>query len=332
MKNIKQNTNSQSMRVEYIARINRVIDHIEKHLDKEHTLETLSNVACFSPFHFHRIFKTIMGETLNQFINRLRLQKAASQLITNPKKSITEIAFDTGFSSSATFARSFKQYFGFSASQWRFKENQSDSKNRKINSKNGNLVDKNCKDFIRSSRYIDSVTRNLNWRIEMKEKKLLNIEIKEMPEVHVVYIRHVGPYKGDSQVFEDLFNRLMTWAGPRGLFVPGTKVMAVYHDDSKITEEEKLRVSACITAEADTPIDGEIGRMTVPGGKFAVAGFELEGSHEYKEAWNMVFGEWLPDSGFQPDDRLCYEIYHNDPKEHPKGHHIIDICIPVKPL
>ncbi len=332
MENNKQNTNAQSMREEYIARINRVIDYIEKNLDQEHTLETLSNVACFSPFHFHRIFKAIMGETLNQFINRLRLQKAASQLITNAKKSITEIAFDTGFSGSATFARSFKQYFGLSASQWRLKENHADSKNCKTNSKNGYLVGKKCEDFVRSSRYVDSVTQNLNWRIEMKEKKLLNIEIKEMPEFHVAYVRHVGSYKGDSQMFEGLFNRLMTWAGPRGLFVPGAKVMAVYHDDPKITEDEKLRVSACITVEADTRVDGEIGKMTVPGGKFAVAGFELESSNEYEEAWNMVFGKWLPGSGFQPDDRLCYEIYHNDPKEHPKGHHIVDICIPVKPL
>ncbi len=332
MENNKQNTNGQSMREEYIARINRVIDYIEKNLDQEHTLETLSNVACFSPFHFHRIFKAIMGETLHQFINRLRLQKAASQLITNAKKSITEIAFDTGFSGSATFARSFKQYFGLSASQWRLKKNHPDSKNCKTNSKNGNLVGKKCEDFIQSFRYVDSVTQNLNWRIEMKEKKLLNIEIKEIPVVHVAYVRHVGPYKGDSHLFEGLFNRLMTWAGPRGLFVPGAKVMAVYHDDPKTTEEEKLRVSACITVEADTPVDGEIGKMAVPGGKFAVAGFELEGSNEYEEAWNMVFGEWLPESGFQPDDRLCYEIYHNDPKEHPKGHHIVDICIPVKPL
>jgi len=52
----------------------------------------------------------------------------------------------------------------------------------------------------------------------------------------------------------------------------------------------------------------------------------------YEEAWNMVFGGWLPESGYQPDDRLCYEIYQNDPKEHPEGIHIVDICVPVKPL
>ena len=323
---------NQTMREEYIARINRVVDHIERHMDHELSLEVLANVACFSPFHFHRIFRAIIGETLNQFINRVRLQKAASQLVSDPKKSITEIAFDTGFSSSATFARSFKKYFGMSASHYRIKGKSPDSKNCKPKSKNGNQVSNIGEEIIRSSRYVDTVTKNLNWRIEMKDNKPLNIEVKEMPEMQVAYVRHMGPYKGDSQLFEGMFNRLMMWAGPRGVFTENSLVMAVYHDDPKITDEDKQRVSACITVSPEIEVDGEIGKMTIAGGRFAVAGFELEGSHEYEAAWNMVFGEWLPESGFQPDDRLCYEIYHNDPKEHPKGHHIVDICIPVKPL
>ena len=71
--------------------------------------------------------------------------------------------------------------------------------------------------------------------------------------------------------------------------------------------------------------------MAIPGGKFAVARFELA-ADEYEDAWNMIFGDWLPGSGYQPDDRLCYELSYNNPKEHPEGKHIVDICIPVKPL
>ncbi|MCG8687110.1 MAG: AraC family transcriptional regulator, partial [Desulfobacterales bacterium] len=191
---------NQTMREEYIARINRVVDHIERHMDHELSLEVLANVACFSPFHFHRVFRAIIGETLNQFINRVRLQKAASQLVSDPKKSITEIAFDTGFSSSATFARSFKKYFGMSASHYRIKGKSPDSKNCKPKSKNGNQVSNIGEEIIRSSRYVDTVTKNLNWRIEMKDNKPLNIEVKEMPEMQVAYVRHMGPYKGDSQL------------------------------------------------------------------------------------------------------------------------------------
>ena len=320
-------------RDEYISRVNRVIDYIETNIDIDLSLENLAKVANFSRFHFHRIFRAMVGETLNQFIQRIRLEKAASQLIINPKKSITEIAFDCGFSGSASFARAFKETFQMSASEWRSGGHLQNRKIRKTNSKQGQMVGKIWKDLDVSSYYIDNETKNLIWRIKMKEKNQIQIEVKDMPGFHVAYVRHIGPYKGNSELFEKLFEKLMKWAGPRGLLrFPETKVLTVYHDDPNITDEDKLRTSACITVPEDTPVEDEIGEMTIPGGKFAVARFELAGSEEYEEAWNMVYGGWLPESGYQPDDRLCYEIYQNDSKEHPEGIHIVDICVPVKPL
>ena len=321
------------LREEYISRINRVIDYIEKNIDKDLSLETLAKVAIFSQFHFHRIFRAMAGETLNKFIQRIRVEKAAAQLMVNPKKSITEIAFDCGFSGSASFARAFKETFHMSASEWREEGYLQHRKIRKTNSKEGQTLGKIRKDSFVSSYYIDSETQNQIWRIKMENKNQIKVEVKEMPKLHVAYIRHIGPYKGDSDLFERLFGKLMKWAGPRGLLrFPETKVLAVYHDDPKITDEDKLRTSACITIPENTPVEGEVGKMAIPGGKFAVARFELAGSEEYEEAWNLVFGGWLPESGYQPDDRLCYEFYQNDPKEHPEGIHIVDICVPVKPL
>lgn len=120
MSGIQQNNRKQKfLREEYIARINRVIDYIETNIDQDLSLEDLASVAHFSPFHFHRVFGAMMGETLNHFIQRIRIEKAAVKLINQPKKSITEIALDCGFSGSATFARVFKATFGMSASQWR---------------------------------------------------------------------------------------------------------------------------------------------------------------------------------------------------------------------
>ena len=156
----------------------------------------------------------------------------------------------------------------------------------------------------------------------MKDKNQIQVEVKDMPELHVAYVRHTGPYQGDSELFENLFNKLMKWAGPRDLLrFPETQVLAVYHDDPEITDEDKLRTSACITVPEDTAVEGEVGKMVIPGGKFAVARFELA-ADEYQDAWDTVFGVWLPESGYQPDDRLCYELYPTDPKEHPEGKHI----------
>jgi len=156
----------------------------------------------------------------------------------------------------------------------------------------------------------------------------MNVEVKELPELHVAYIRHIGPYPGIAKAIE----KLMKWAGPRELInFPETTLLGVYHDNPEITEESKLRSSACITVPEGTPVDEEVGKMTIPGGLFAVAHVEID-PDQYGEAWDKLMGEWFPESGYQPDDRMCYEIYLNDPEQHPQGKHIVDICEPVRPL
>lgn len=303
------------LRQEYIARINRVIDFIENNIGSQLNLEKLSQVACFSRFHFHRIFSAFTGETLNSFIKRLQVEKAASMLIDNPRYSITGIALDCGFSSSAAFSRAFREYFNMSASDFRNSGYIKISKNRKIKSKNGKVK-------YSSSYYINDKKLMIRRRFEM------NVQVKELPKMHVVYCRHVGSYSDVGKTFE----KLMKWAGPRGLIqFPKTQMLAVYHDDPQITEESKLRSSVCITVPEDTKIDGEIGKMTVSGGKYAVAHFEIT-VDQFSEAWDSVMRDWMPESGYQSDDRLCYELYYNNPKEHPEGKFIIDICVPVKPL
>ena len=329
---MKTDDRSRYDRDEYISRINRVIDYIEKNIDTELTLTILADVANFSSFHFHRIFRALVGETLNAYIRRVRVERAASQLMYNPGKTITEIALDCGFSGSASFARAFKEYHSMSASEWRSGGHPPDSKNCIQESKNRKTKSKLGNDVKISSVYGGVYSHTNTWGIEMKDRKDVTIEVKSMPEFHVAYVRHIGPYAGNPELFEGLFEKLMVWAGPRDLLqFPGTQVICVYHDDPKITDEEKLKTSACITVPKDTPVDGEIGYMTIPGGKFAVGRFELA-HDEYEDAWNMVFGQWLPQSGYQPDDRLGYELYHNDPKDHPENKCIVDICVPVRPL
>ncbi len=125
----------ESLRQEYVARINRVTDYIRMHPSGDLRLHTLAKAASFSPYHFHRIFHGMTGETLNTFIRRTRAETAAMKLINNPKMTITSIALHCGFSSSAAFAREFKTFFGMSASQFRNGGPQSFSKIREAASK-----------------------------------------------------------------------------------------------------------------------------------------------------------------------------------------------------
>jgi AraC family transcriptional regulator len=103
----------------YIARINRVIDHIDAHLADPLDLETLAAVAHFSAFHFHRIFRTMTGETLGDWVRRRRLEIAAGRLVSSPGTSATRIALDVGFASPEVFTRAFRAYFGVTPGAWR---------------------------------------------------------------------------------------------------------------------------------------------------------------------------------------------------------------------
>ena len=333
-------TNNMNQRSEYVARINRVIDHIEQNLQGELPLDELAKVANFSRFHFHRIFSAMVGESLHQFIQRIRLEKAASQLTEYFHKPITNIALDCGFSSSAAFARAFKQRFQMSASIWREQKRGRNSKEGKTVRNEHQLLGNQWKSLSSPSEYamgdwlmeMDPETRTLRWSKSMTKMNDVSVEIKNFPEMHVAYVRHIGPYAGDSALFQSLFGKLMRWAGPRGLMSnPDTIALTVYHDDPKVTEESKLRTSACITVPADTTVEGEIGKMTLDPGDYAVGHFEIN-EDEYGEAWNHLMGGWLPQSGYQPDDRTCFEMNLNDPSKHPENKHIVDICIPVKPL
>lgn len=304
---------------EYIGRINKVLDYIEKNLDSELNLEKLASVSCFSPFHFHRIFSSMMGETLNNFIKRIRIEKASAVISQNPGISMTEAALKCGFTSSSAFSRAFRERFNVSPSEYQSqmlnkisKIHQTDSKNRKANG-------------FTSSYFCDE--QKFERRNSMSTKPISE-GIKEMPELNVAYIRHIGSYK----TLDDVFDKLFKWAGPRGLIrFPETKVLGIYHDDPNVTDEDKLRASVCITVPKETKTEGEIGSIVIPGGKFACLKFEIT-KDEFQEAWNYVMGQWLPVSGYEPDDRMCYELYLNNYREHPEQKFITEIYLPVKAL
>ncbi len=323
---------SSNQRNEYVSRINKVIDYIENNLDQDLSLAVLAKVANFSPFYFHRIFRAMVDEPLNQFIQRVKIEKTAIQLIANPGKSITEIALDYGYSSSASFARIFKDRFQMSASQYRKSHEEKNSKIGPAESKNQKMLSNIPQDKYEVCRHFESITNQFKWSVKMTGFKDIPVEVKEMPEFNVAYVRHIGAYAADGDLFRSLFERLMKWAMPRDLFKTSeTTFLSVYHDDPKITDENKLRVSACLTVPEGTETDGEVGHMVVPGGKYAVASCEIN-VDEYQQAWDALMGGWMPDSGYQPDDRLCYEIARNNPDQHPKKKHLVDICVPVKPL
>src|ERR1700722_18592993 len=161
---------------EYAQRISRVIDYLRGNLDRQVKLKELARVACLSEFHFHRIFGAVSGETLNNFTNRLRLEKAA-RLLRYSEQSLTDIALDCGFSSSATFSRAFRSSYDTSPSQFR---------------KSGAIKkSKICKDLFPKDEY--------GLPMSAAEKRAaFPVTLIDIPERQVAYIRVTNAFDMDK--------------------------------------------------------------------------------------------------------------------------------------
>ncbi len=306
-------TDKEELRKVYISRINKVMNFVENNLDKELPLSYISEIAYFSPFHFHRIFSAITGETLNAFIKRKRVEKIASLLLNGDSTPLTELGFKYGFNSGVSFSRAFKNFYGISPSEFKEKGKEQYSKICKVESKNG-------KEVISFEKYICSINNILKW-INMNAK----IEAKEMPELRLAYVKHLGEFNQIGKAYE----KLMKWAGPKGLLSsPEMKTVTVYHDDPKVTEMSKVRQSACITIDTPVKFSGEVGEMIIKKGKYAVGRFEISVT-EFEMAWDSMC-VWVAENGYTNRDGEYYELYHNDHREHPEQKFILDICVPVE--
>lgn len=292
---------------DYEGRINRVIDYVAGHLDDKLSLAELAKVACFSPFHFHRVFAAVTGETVHELVHRLRIERAASALISRPHASITEIALDCGFVSSAVFARAFRARFGCTASAFRATCHDTGDAHGKIHQP------------LRNARKASLLAGPYGERMD--------IEIKDMPAWHVAYVRRFGRY---GEGIPEVWAKLALWAEPRGLLGPDTPRIGVGHDDPHVTAPEKCRYDACIPIPHDLVPESPVGLADIPGGRAAV--FHFDGpQRDIPAAYDAFYGLWLPKSGFQPIDRPSYELFYGSPRVGPDRLRF-DICMLLQPL
>ena len=299
-----------NIQTDYKNRINRVFRYIDENLNSDLSLATVSNVAYFSPYHFHRIFKFITGETLNDYVTRKRIEKSASDLI-HKNISISEIFYKYGFNDNSTFTRTFKKYYGISPKEFRKQNPNKFSKISQLESKNG-------QEYPDNDKYI-CIINNLKKWIKMNAK----IEIKEMPKMDLAYVTCVG-----SQNVANAFQELIKWANPKGILNEKAKMIRIFHDSFKITDADKVRMSVGVTLNEPTEIDGEIGLATIKEGKCIVGSFEI-GLNEFEKSWTGLF-IWMNENGYKKSERNPFEIYHNNYKEHPEKKAIVDFCIPIE--
>ena len=292
----------------YQHRINKVIDYVNNNLQKPITLDELANQAHFSPFHFHRIFVAVIGESVNFFTNRLRLEKSA-RLLKFSKQRISDIGLDCGFSSSSTFSRAFKNYFGTSPTSYR---------------KSGIIENsKICKELFPINDYL--VPMSL---AEMQQN--FPVEIRTFEQQSVAYIRVLDSYR--EGVTLQAFRELVAWAKEMNL-LDTQKIFGMSVDDPLVTPKEKYRYEACITLPKDFVMKSShiLETMTLPKCQYAVASVSGE-FNRVATATSYLFNHWLINSEFEPAHHPGMEIFLDNDTVCDWSTFNLDLCIPVKKL
>ncbi len=281
----------------YRHRLLKVMLYIEEHLDDELTREKLSEIACFSPYHFHRIFTAFTGEPVHKYIRRLRLERAVQHL-SHTDRSVIQIAMDAGFQSHEAFTRVFRKTFGLPPSELRKR--------------------------IAEGSAVVLHTQTIKY-LTYQEDTMLEVKIENVAEKSIAFIRHVGPYNQINRVF----GKLCACAGSKGLIRPTSEWLGIFHDDPDTTPPDKLRSDAAITVGEGVEAEGELQVGKLAGGKYAVAIHKGPYS-KLIDSYRWLYGQWLPTSGQEPGNVPCFEKYLNDPQSTAEEELLTEIYIPLK--
>lgn len=283
------------------------MDFIVQNLSSPLRLEDVAQAASFSPFHFHRVFRSLMGETLQQFVKRQRLERALYWMSHAQRKSLTAIALECGFSSSSDFSRSFKNHFGVAPSAFDLEA---------------------YRDMRRSDFEAVLADQENGPRLPRLPKgenpDRFEVTLRDLPARTVAYIRVRNPYQGTGVV--DACKRLMDWADARG--IGDNPWLGYMWEDPEIVALEACRYDVAVVVD-EFQAEGEVGRFDFPA--MRVAEIELRGNIELEQrALDWIFGTWLPQSGYVPDDNPAFEAWHGRPFAHGFEHFELSCQLPVK--
>jgi AraC family transcriptional regulator len=283
--------NEQATRSDYAIRLERVLMWLRDHLDDALDLHRLADVACMSPFHFHRIYRAIQGETAAETVRRLRLHRAAVELIVG-ELPVQRVAHRAGYGSQEAFTRAFKTAYGVPPARYR-----------------ASFVP------LPPAGSMEDAMETMTYQAT----------VQETPVIRVAALGH----KGDYNEISTTFGRLVTALGAQGLVGPGTRTFGIYYDDPSITPVGALRSEACASVPEDWTPAGDLQRREIRGGRYAVV-LHVGPYAELGHAYNWLYGTWLAQSGEEAADAPCVEEYLNDARLVPPSELRTEIWLPLR--
>ncbi|OLN25363.1 Transcriptional regulator, AraC family [Desulfovibrio sp. DV] len=272
---------------------------MEAGLDGELPLAAIAAAAYFSPYHFHRVFAGITGETVGACLRRLRLERAAQRLCYSDQP-VTNVALEAGFDAPEAFGRAFRSAYSMTPTVWR----------RVCRERKGPPV------IVQRPPIIQEEFMTME----------LTVTIKKLPPIKVACVRHVGPY----DQCEAAWGTLCALAGPLGLFGPTTQFIGIGHDCPQITPPEKIRYDACLTVPESFAGTPDLPVAVIGDREYASA--VVKGPYtRLGPAYAWLAGVWGPQSGRQFTAEPSLEIYLNDPKTTPPEEYLTEILLALAP-
>lgn len=289
----------------YAKRIERVLHYIVDHLDdvgqNPLDIHRLAEEAFLSPYHFHRVYVAMMGETVADTLRRHRLHRAAIKL-TASATPVALLASEAGYGSAQAFTRAFREAYNVPPAQYRL---------------HGKL---------------SAALQSTSTEFKFKEHPMFNLKdvhIQNLPAIRIAKLQH----KGDFQAIGSTFERLMVWAAGQSLMKAGTRTFGIYYDDPKSKPADELRSDACveIPRQYDMKSSGhaDVRAAETASGRCAV--FVFTGPYsELENPYRWLYDTWLPQSNEEPRNDAPFEEYLNDARNTPPAELKTAICIPLK--
>jgi len=282
--------NERTAHADYADRLERVFRWLADHLDDTVDLARLADVACLSPYHFHRVYRAMQGETAADTVRRLRLHRAAVELITG-ELPVSRIARRAGYGSQEAFTRAFKVAYGVPPARYRAS-------------------------FVPMPAYGQE---------DAMETMTYEATIRDTTAIHVAVLPHRGPYVNIGSTFE----RLMALAAGQGLLGPEVRTFGVYYDDPAASPPNALRADACLALPEDRVPAGELQVKVIRGGRYAVV-HHVGPYAELERPYKWLYGSWLAQSGEEPDNAPLVEEYLNDARTVPASELRTAIWLPLR--
>jgi AraC family transcriptional regulator len=235
----------------------------------------------------------MVGEPLMEYVRRLRLERAAQQLRSG-RRSVTQIGIDAGYGAPAAFTRAFQAAFGSTPSAYRRQAGQESGRAPRVS--------------------LDSLPD-------------LEVRVTALTPTRVAFLRYVGPFDGVGAAWQ----RLVMWAGPRGVFGPATRFIGVWLDDPEVTPPERLRGDVCVTVPDRVQAEGPVGVRELPGGDHAVTVHRGPYSG-IGDTYARLCGQWAPSAGRELCPLPAFEVYLNNPQTTAPADLLTELCLPLEPV